>query len=205
MLNSTVNSELLSQREHYKAIKMRLNKSAFRPVIIPPAQPKVEVIQEIEPVSDNTEVKQYLTKRVGVLPSPEEAEANWLKHLLDPTYPVQVKRINTKPNLSDKAVFNQIVEKEQRTVVMMQTIIKSVCRKFGIKESELVSNRRTKRTVIARQYAMWLCREITHHSLPRIGLVFNRDHTTVLHGCNKIDAMIAAGKITRSGDLTREN
>ena len=41
--------------------------------------------------------------------------------------------------------------------------------------------------VLPRQVAMYLVREMTDYSLPEIGKVFSRDHTTVLHSINKIE------------------
>ena len=49
------------------------------------------------------------------------------------------------------------------------------------------SSKRKKDIAHARQIAMYLCRELTGISLPKIGEEFgNRDHTTVMHGINKI-------------------
>jgi len=50
----------------------------------------------------------------------------------------------------------------------------------------------------ARQLAMFLAREMTEASLPQIGDVFGRSHTTVLHGCNKIDEEIKRDAIFAS-------
>lgn len=59
--------------------------------------------------------------------------------------------------------------------------------------TDLCSARRTKRVAEARQVFFWLSRHFTHLSLPQIGrMCGNRDHTTALHGCRKIDAWIAA-------------
>lgn len=58
---------------------------------------------------------------------------------------------------------------------------------FNISVQDLCSKTRTKEIANARQTAMFLCRELTSLSLPEIGRKFgNRDHTTVLHACEKI-------------------
>ena len=51
---------------------------------------------------------------------------------------------------------------------------------------ELLGPGRVHNLVYARQIAMYLCRELTDLSLPRIGETFNRDHTTVMHAERKI-------------------
>lgn len=48
--------------------------------------------------------------------------------------------------------------------------------------SDIVGDRRSKTVVRARQIAMWVVREITGLSLPQMGAVFGRDHTTIAHG-----------------------
>jgi chromosomal replication initiator protein len=51
----------------------------------------------------------------------------------------------------------------------------------------LLGPRRTKKIALARQEAMYLARESTEASLPQIGAALGgRDHTTVMHGYNKI-------------------
>jgi len=63
----------------------------------------------------------------------------------------------------------------------------TVCAYFGINVSDMDSSKRTKNLAHPRQVAMYLCRELTELSLPKIGENFgNRDHTTVLHACDKI-------------------
>ena len=62
---------------------------------------------------------------------------------------------------------------------------------FELSLDELCSSRRTRQLVLARQIAMYLCRELTDLSLPKIGQAFGgRDHTTVMHATNKIGSLI---------------
>jgi chromosomal replication initiator protein len=63
----------------------------------------------------------------------------------------------------------------------------TVCAYFGINVQDIDSAKRTKNLAHPRQIAMYLCRELTELSLPKIGENFgNRDHTTVMHACEKI-------------------
>jgi chromosomal replication initiator protein len=62
---------------------------------------------------------------------------------------------------------------------------------FGLDLDDLCSTSRTRQLVIARQIAMYLTRELTDLSLPKIGQAFGgRDHTTVIHANNKISALM---------------
>lgn len=57
---------------------------------------------------------------------------------------------------------------------------------FGVTIDQLCSTDRSHQVVEARQIAMYLCRELTDLSLPKIGQAFGRDHTTVIHANKKI-------------------
>ena len=60
-------------------------------------------------------------------------------------------------------------------------------RYFGLTIDDLCSSSRSRQLVQARQIAMYLCRELTDLSLPKIGQHFGgRDHTTVMHADRKI-------------------
>ncbi len=73
------------------------------------------------------------------------------------------------------------------TIIMMQT-----ASYFGLTVDELCGSSRSRVLVTARQIAMYLCRELTDLSLPKIGQAFGgRDHTTVMHADRKIRHLMA--------------
>lgn len=77
------------------------------------------------------------------------------------------------------------------TVRTVDTITRVVADEFGVSRALMMSHRRLKTLVHARQTAMWLTRELTPLSFPQIGRQFHgRDHTTIMHGCAKIDALM---------------
>jgi chromosomal replication initiator protein len=66
------------------------------------------------------------------------------------------------------------------------------CAHFGLSRDELLSRSRAERVLWPRQAAMYLCKELTTHSLPTIARAFDgRDHTTVLHACKRVAVHIA--------------
>ena len=72
-------------------------------------------------------------------------------------------------------------------MVSIDNIQKTVAEYYNIKLSDLLSKRRSRSITRPRQLAMSLTKKLTNHSLPEIGEAFNgRDHTTVIHACNKI-------------------
>jgi chromosomal replication initiator protein len=77
-------------------------------------------------------------------------------------------------------------------VPSIATIQDAACAHFGLTRDELLSRSRADRVVWPRQAAMYLCKELTDHSLPTIARAFaGRDHTTVLYACKRVAAHIA--------------
>jgi len=71
-------------------------------------------------------------------------------------------------------------------------IIAQTAAYFGLSIDELTGPSRGRHLVMARQIAMYLCRELTDLSLPKIGAQFgNRDHTTVMYADRKINQLLA--------------
>ena len=68
---------------------------------------------------------------------------------------------------------------------------------FGLTMEDLCGSSRSRMLVTARQIAMYLCRELTDLSLPKIGQMFGgRDHTTVIHADRKIRAQMPERRAT---------
>ena len=75
--------------------------------------------------------------------------------------------------------------------ISCESVKKAVCKKYNIKISDIESKKRNREFSYPRQIAMYLCREMTDLSFPKIGESFGgRDHTTVLHAWDKISKQI---------------
>ena len=75
--------------------------------------------------------------------------------------------------------------------IPIELIQHEVCRYFGISKADLVGSSRSKNFAYPRQVAMYLSRELTDESLPKIGRAFGgRDHSTVMHATAKISNLI---------------
>ena len=66
------------------------------------------------------------------------------------------------------------------------TIIHATCKYFNISHDDIVSKKKTKEIVEPRQIAIYLCTEFLSLPLATIGVIFCRDHTTVIHARDKI-------------------
>jgi chromosomal replication initiator protein len=76
----------------------------------------------------------------------------------------------------------------QERLVSIENIQKTVADYFKLRVGDLLSKKRSRSIARPRQIAMALSKELTNHSLPEIGDAFGgRDHTTVLHGCRRIE------------------
>lgn len=90
-----------------------------------------------------------------------------------------------------QALQNVMVKSVQETipnkVISIKFIQETVANHFKLTIAEINGKKRNRSIALPRQIAMYLCRELTDSSLPRIGKNFGgRDHTTVMHACDKI-------------------
>lgn len=73
-------------------------------------------------------------------------------------------------------------------VISIELIQSTVAKYFNITVADIKGKKRNKEIVIPRQIAMFLCRELTQRSLPKIGDQFGgKDHSTVIHAINSIE------------------
>jgi len=90
-----------------------------------------------------------------------------------------------------KDALKDILPTNLDTRITIDMIQSEACRFFSVSMSDLKGSKRSQSIVFPRQIAMYLCRELTDSSLPRIGEKFGgRDHTTVIHAINKIAKLI---------------
>ena len=79
--------------------------------------------------------------------------------------------------------------------IFLGDIENAVAARFGLTREAMRCLTRARAVARPRQIAMYLAREITGHSLPRIGNHFGRDHTTVLHAVRNITKLAAADPV----------
>lgn len=88
-------------------------------------------------------------------------------------------------------VLKDVLSSGKTNQVSIPLIQKVVADFYNIQVSDLKAQRRTKNITFPRQIAMYLIRELTDYSLPKIGEEFGgRDHTTVIHSYEKIQELI---------------
>lgn len=107
-------------------------------------------------------------------------------------------RVVAFASLTNKKLSKELVQEilkdlflEDKNKITVDSIQKKVAEYFDVRLADMKSKNRGQTVVYPRQIAMYLSRELTQFSLPEIGDFFGgRDHTTVIHACEKINAKI---------------
>ncbi|SHN88705.1 chromosomal replication initiator protein DnaA [Geodermatophilus obscurus] len=94
-------------------------------------------------------------------------------------------------------VLKDLISDEQGPQITAAIIMAATAEYFSVTMEELQGANRSRTLVNARQIAMYLCRELTELSLPRIGASFGgKDHTTVMHAVKKITNLMSERRAT---------
>lgn len=93
------------------------------------------------------------------------------------------RELNTE---SLERLLRDSLDDEAPTPLTMERIQRTVAEHFDIRYSDILSRKRPANIALPRQVAMYLCRDLTSHSLPTIGEAFGKNHATVLHACRLI-------------------
>jgi len=89
-------------------------------------------------------------------------------------------------------VLKDLISEESSPEITISLIMSTTAEYFGVSIDDLCGSSRSRALVTARQIAMYLARELTDLSLPKIGQQFGgRDHTTVMHAERKIRSLMA--------------
>ncbi len=108
----------------------------------------------------------------------------------------RLMRAPATPELAARAI--EVLSSNLSSISAPALVIEEVAASFHLTPTDLASRKRDKETALARQVAMYLIREETGFSLAQIGSELGgRDHTTVLHACEKIASEVDASPALR--------
>ncbi len=107
------------------------------------------------------------------------------------------------PELAEQALADLIPQSDRE--IPAELILSETASYFSLTRADLVGKSRSRPLTNARHVAMYLVRECTGLSLLKIGELFERDHTTVMHGLKKVEALMGerGGLYRQVQDLTR--
>jgi len=108
-------------------------------------------------------------------------------------------KLSAYANLVGMSITLEVAQQQLKDVfsqtrhgnVTIDHIIRTVSEAYKVGANDLKGKKRTRSIVVPRQIAMYIAREITEYSTTELGLEFGgRDHTTVMHSCQKIDEQL---------------
>ncbi len=100
------------------------------------------------------------------------------------------------------AALKDIIQPRPSRQITAPMIMDVVARYYNVSVNEILSNRRSKDITIPRQVSMYLCRFVLNMTFPKIGEAFGgKDHTTVMHACNKVSVDLNSVNSSLSYDV----
>jgi chromosomal replication initiator protein len=98
-----------------------------------------------------------------------------------------------------KDILKDILPETRPRKISVKMIINETSKYFGVSAADITGRSRLRQVVYPRQVAMYLARELTDYSLPKIGEDFGgKDHTTVLHSVSKVAAAMKKNQETKT-------
>lgn len=115
-------------------------------------------------------------------------------------------RVNAYARLSHCPIDEEVISHALRDIAVVRdpkritpdVIIDCVSEYYGLSAAQVRGDSRKKEIALARHMAVYLTREMTGLSLPRIGDAFGRDHSTIINSCDKITRMIETSPGTKA-------
>lgn len=99
-----------------------------------------------------------------------------------------MRKLNRDPHMPEEQVGFETPEARRAT---FQDILEAVSRYYSVSVQDMIGASRVREILIPRQIAMHLGKKYLQMSLANLGSAFsNRDHTTVMNACKKIEAML---------------
>ena len=164
-------------------MRSRFEMGLMLQVSAPALETRIAILRkkaEIEKVRMADEILEYIAERVSS--NVRELEGT----LIRITAFANLSRIPIDMNLV-KTVLKDRSPLNQEAMITPVEIMNAVAANYGLTVDDLSGNSRVAHIATARQVAMYICREQTNLSLPKIGQLFgNRDHTTVMYAAKKI-------------------
>jgi len=109
----------------------------------------------------------------------------------------EIAQMRGRP-LDADLVRDVVRERDNLMLVEIGTVKKVVAEHYKVTVEQIGSRRRFRSVTHPRMVAAYLCRELTGASFPELGEQFDRDHSTIIHACKKIGALVAEDQGARA-------
>ncbi len=115
---------------------------------------------------------------------------------------ISTARISNQPitlELAERTIKNKVAHERHITE---EIIITKVCEHYGLSRDKMMGTSRKKDILVPRQVSMYFCRQLLQMSLPAIGKLFKKDHSTVSNAIDKIEEGLTKDPLLQ-GDITQ--
>ncbi len=167
-------------------IRSRLEGGLFADITTPDYETRVGIIKtksEQMGIEINESLVHYIAENIKVNTRQIEGVVKKLKAVVS----IQ----NRVPTLSIvQGIIKDVINDTKPEPIKIEKIISEVAKTYNVTEEEILSERRTKSLVIARQVAMYISRKMTDKSFKQIGESFGKDHTTVIYNVEKVEEFL---------------
>jgi chromosomal replication initiator protein len=169
-------------------LRSRFEWGLIADIQVPDVETKAAILKrkaEEEGVPLSNEVAMFMASRIkGAQSNVRELEGSLIRL-------IAYSSLTTKPLTIDLAheVLRNVIDHDEKAITIEQ-IQKYVADYYHLKLHELKSRNNSKSVAMPRQVAMYLCKSLTHASLPEIGRSFGgKHHSTVIHSIKKVEEM----------------
>ena len=102
--------------------------------------------------------------------------------------------------------LREVFQRVEPRRLTCEDVISAVANYYTISVEDIMGARRNREITVPRQVAMYLCRTLADVSFPRIGDAFKRDHSTIQHGCDKVEQELKTDATLASqvSDISRQ-
>jgi chromosomal replication initiator protein len=97
-----------------------------------------------------------------------------------------------------RSCISELLGGAEPVTVTVDKIFAAVYRKYNIKKEDIVSSKRTKDIANARHITVYVIRQVTDMSLPNIGKIIDRDHSTVISSLETVEKRMAQNPVFRA-------
>lgn len=159
----------------------RFEGGALSDIQVPNAETRVAILQkkaEMENAVVDNRIIEYIVDNVAVNIRTLEGALQTL---------ISTARISNQPitlELAERTIKNKVAHEKHIT---QDLVITKVCEYYGLSREKMMGTSRKKDVLLPRQVSMYFCRSLLSMSLPAIGKVFRKDHSTVSNAIDKIE------------------
>jgi chromosomal replication initiator protein len=177
-------------------LRSRFEWGLITDIQIPDLETRIAILRKkavLENIAVNNDVLLYIADKI--VNNIRELEGAFIRVIAYSS--LTDRRISV--SLAEEALKDIISRQEKKKLITIENILKETASYFALKPEELKARKRTRNVAFPRHIAMYLARELTDASLPKIGNEFGgRDHTTVMHAHKKIGDDILADSNLKS-------